>query len=104
MKWLTVILSVWVLVLSVVPCCEARQENKPTEQTAAQSQKSCPDDDDKSPCSPFRSCQTCPGFIIPVSVGLPVVASQLLPLLRVEFRPLLPVSVVLPIWQPPQLV
>lgn len=104
MKWLTVILSIWVLVLSVVPCCEVRQEDEPTEQTAAQSQKDYPDDDCESPCSPFCSCQTCPGFIIPVSVGLPVIVGQLLPLLRVEFRPLLPVSVVLSIWQPPQLV
>ncbi|WP_460984828.1 DUF6660 family protein [Spirosoma fluminis] len=107
MKWLTVILSVWVLILSAVPCCEVWHQDERTNQTTVQPEKGCPDDCSTkrdSPCSPFCSCQTCPGFTVPMPVGLPVAASRLLPLLRAEFRPLLPVSVALPIWQPPQLV
>lgn len=65
MKILYFILSLYVLVLSISPCCEDNNciDNDHLLKTE-QSDNSQHDNDCKGNCSPFYTCNTCVGFII----------------------------------------
>ncbi len=68
MKYLSLMLSISVLLLSVMPCCiedkcmSIRSETVETETTVcANSCNDCPDNSYNC-CSPFLHCNTCSGF------------------------------------------
>lgn len=65
MKYLSLILSISVLLLSVVPCCledKCLSAYTETVETSNDDCNSCDDCSDSSCCSPFLHCNTCSGF------------------------------------------
>ncbi|WP_212003841.1 DUF6660 family protein [Chitinophaga sp. HK235] len=68
MKWLLFIFSIYVLTLSAVPCCgndycceEETALTKDSQQHNEHENHNKPE----LPCSPFFSCNTCHGVVIP---------------------------------------
>jgi len=104
MRFFTFILSVIVLGLSVVPCADAcaMHEKKCKYEVEKESKQNTPASSDE--CSPFCSCTCCAGF----SVYHFIVSIDTLSLSinnRVSsFLPSETIEVILPVWQPPQLV
>lgn len=63
MKYLSLILSISVLLLSVMPCClEDKCLSASTTVETGDDINSCDDCTDDSCCSPFLHCNTCSGF------------------------------------------
>ncbi|MCW3465148.1 DUF6660 family protein [Chitinophaga nivalis] len=106
MKWLVIILSLYVLTLSAIPCCGDDYCCEEQAVLIGCGQEHQDHDDHNKPelpCSPFFSCNTCHGVVVPditksVPEGVPLPrntyydhAAQPLP----EFAA--------SIWQPPQL-
>jgi len=73
-KIVCLILSLYVIVLSVKPCCAddncrvRSASQKQLSKNAASKEKECPG------CSPFFTCGSCVGFVVskPVTLGLPL--------------------------------
>ena len=105
------VLSVHVLVLSVLPCTETspytRQADQLTQLRAANplTADSAPADDS---CTPFCSCSACPASAtVPPVLKLaiePVISHRPILANRFAYLPAHPITPLLPIWQPPQLV
>ncbi|TWI82590.1 hypothetical protein LX66_5164 [Chitinophaga japonensis] len=104
MKWLMIILSLYVLTLSAIPCCGDGYCCE-DEVTMAGGEHNDHDDHNKPelPCSPFFSCNTCHGVVVP---GIESANLKEVPLLESIYfdyidQPLPEFST--SIWQPPQL-
>ncbi|MBB5647082.1 DUF6660 family protein [Pedobacter cryoconitis] len=102
MKFLTLLLSLIVLTLTIVPCCALEKDADQLSLKALQ-QHTQKDEDCCKDCSPFYVCGTCVGFTINNFLS-PTFTIYLRPVkhdsayLTVEL-PQIPVV----IWQPPQL-
>lgn len=68
MKYLSLILSISVFLLSVIPSCiedkclSLHKQSIEKESVGTQSENSCDDCADNNCCSPFLHCNTCSGF------------------------------------------
>ncbi|MES2426247.1 MAG: hypothetical protein V4560_04710 [Bacteroidota bacterium] len=97
MKFLCVLFSLMVMLLTVRPCCADNCAAKTTAGKSASKEKEC------AGCSPFFSCGSCTGFI--VTGNMPVISIPG-PDAVVHFnayRTLYIKEISSPIWQPPQL-
>jgi len=61
MKWLMILFSCYILILSAMPCFDKDCCKDETSQSSQSSNKS------QAPCSPFYICSSCHGFVIPES-------------------------------------
>ena len=60
MKWLIMIFALYILALSASPCCDKDCCDDGTTQSSSKAPNK-----QEAPCSPFFTCNTCHGFIIP---------------------------------------
>ena len=103
MKFLLFILAFLVLALSIMPCADIINDmNKENEKTALSTASHQHEEEDN--CSPFCACSCCASvsfnhFITAIIAPPPNGANPIS-----SFLPLNIVKVVLPVWQPPQLV
>jgi len=105
MRLLVLLLAMYVLVLSGVPCATLCQD-EPVATAQGTPARSGEQDDCKN-CSPFSVCAACTGFTLPASTWvqntasvLPTPAPARLPLYREPAA----LEVAACIWQPPRLV
>jgi len=72
LKILALILSIYVLVLTGMPCCAyaCKQEGAKKEQSQPKEHKQ-EKDCDNCTCSPFFSCQNCGGFVVQPAINIP---------------------------------
>ncbi|RYF68497.1 MAG: hypothetical protein EOO39_19310 [Cytophagaceae bacterium] len=105
MKGVLYLFSVWLLLLTGLPCpdAECHAHTDKVTQTAG-----APSDDEhehKAPCSPFCHCATCPGFSVPrpFSYARPSELSATSPS-RLVFTYHSPsqATVLSAVWQPPK--
>lgn len=104
MKFLCLIISCYVLLLSANPCCAAYDcvekvtIKKEVSRQAPLQQKECPG------CSPFFSCGSCIGFIITERVAriLPAITATKNEHFNSYLQPE-PQETLISIWQPPKL-
>jgi len=108
MKYLSLILSMYVLLLSVMPCCfedKCLSVYIPTVESGVDTHNNCDDcsDNGYNCCSPFLHCDTCSGFpeahhYSPISVVIGLVSDCKSDYIErndlPDFKSL--------IWQPPQ--
>lgn len=68
MKWLLILLSLYVLALSAVPCCggDLCCDHEITLQQEDDSHENHDHNKPELPCSPFFSCGMCHGMVIPL--------------------------------------
>jgi hypothetical protein len=102
-KFLCILFSVYVLLLSVRPCCADDCIAKPIAKKETASKKQQKEKDCEG-CSPFFSCGTCAGFTLAKPV---MITERIATEISVEHnsaykQPALR-PVMLSIWQPPQL-
>ncbi|MFN0201863.1 MAG: hypothetical protein ACKVTZ_10095 [Bacteroidia bacterium] len=69
MKYLSLLLAIYVLLLTATPNCA--EDNCFQEQTSEQSQNPQNEKDCSDCCSPFMRCKTCFGFTFPI-ISFPV--------------------------------
>jgi Na+/H+ antiporter NhaD/arsenite permease-like protein len=103
-KLLCLILSFYVVLLSLRPCCA---DNDCQAKIAAKkhvNSKSSPKEKECQGCSPFFACGTCVGFVItkPFMLDLKLVAETPVKIYADYQQPYVH-QVSLSIWQPPQL-
>jgi len=103
MRLLCFILSVYVIMLTVKPCCADDCRTEQTTKTEQASKlpfknKECPG------CSPFFTCGTCVGFVVakPFTLDLKLIAESPAKIYADYQQPHVK-HVPLSIWQPPQL-
>lgn len=104
MKLLCLILSVYVVLLSIRPCCsdnDCQGKQVVKKELAGKSpikEKECPG------CSPFFTCGSCVGFLItkPLTLALKLIAETPAKIYARYQQPYVQ-QVSLSIWQPPQL-
>ncbi|WP_425576796.1 DUF6660 family protein [Nibrella saemangeumensis] len=104
MKLLQIILALYVLVLSALPC-EALCLDESTPVAAQASQPGSDHSHDET-CSPFCLCATCPGFTVPQTPQLEAAITQRsrIPVAVLPFyQALHTLDVSDSIWQPPRL-
>ncbi len=63
MKLICIILSVYILILSTVPCCSDVNCIDEVETENMNEHKKDHDDDECNSCSQFLTCGSCPGFV-----------------------------------------
>src|SRR5438105_3808871 len=99
MKWLVYLFSLYVLLLSGVPC-NADDDCCAGEINTTGHAKPKP----AAPCSPFFACCSCHSIVVPdTHIGLPADAPVLSPLCSFYTEPSLP-DFPSSVWQPPKLV
>ncbi len=105
MKIVALIMAFLVLALSVMPCADAgtafndgKAKSEITKATDRQ------DHDDSDACSPFCHCACCAGFSINHFIASIIVIPPYGSNPTGSFLPAAVIEVVLPIWQPPQIV
>ncbi|WP_369414058.1 DUF6660 family protein [Desertivirga xinjiangensis] len=106
MKWISFIISVYVLLLAVSPCCATEHLNASGDECLIEQREAdCSKDPDCKGCSPFFSCSSCSGFMIYCSVVFvkPVVSFSSSKKYSLYTYFCLQ-DICLPIWQPPRLV
>jgi|UniRef100_F4C0Z2 hypothetical protein len=104
MKWLVYLFSIYVLVLSAVPC--GAEDNCCIDETYSLAEREKPAEERNHrsvcPCSPFFSCGVCSGAVLPNAIM--AVSKELSPILQQPFSyqeyPLLELPRT--IWQPPK--
>ncbi|WP_367868348.1 DUF6660 family protein [Pedobacter sp. WC2423] len=102
-KFLTLLLSLIVLTLTIVPCCAVEKEDCTEQISVKTAQQTEKNEDCCKDCSPFYVCGTCVGFTISNSL-----APTFVIYLRAVKHDSIYLTVELPqihavIWQPPQL-
>jgi len=102
-KLLAILLSVYVLLLAVRPCCtDDCIARSPVKKELAG--KTSPVEKECQGCSPFFSCGSCAGFIVAKRV---ICTVKLIPAQQVEHNSVYQhphlKQIALSIWQPPQL-
>ena len=100
MRLLCIILSIYVLMLSIVPCCFDDDCGGESESAQANSNSRDHEEDDCGACSQFMTCGTCPGFVSRTPDSLRVYFSAQTFALLSTFLP--GHDYVARIWQPPQ--
>jgi len=104
-KILSAFLAFLVLVSVFFPCSDSDIGQAGKAETFITAASDCGGHHAEDACSPFCTCTCCVGFIIPQA---PVISLKpLLVLVETTFLPYFPAEVkevMLPIWQPPQLV
>ncbi len=104
MKWFAILLSIFMIVISCIPCADAAPEVDTSVQTSIQTN---PDSDNHAPaadlCSPLCICNCCAGFALQTAFH-----KTSLPVFKViTIAPVhQPDAVLYPsfsIWQPPKL-
>ncbi|MEO7216002.1 DUF6660 family protein [Mucilaginibacter sp.] len=103
MKFLCILFSVYVLLLSVRPCCADDCIAKSISKKEIAGQNSKPGNDCQG-CSPFFSCGTCVGFTLAkpvVNVGR--TATEITVEHNSTYKQPALKPVMLSIWQPPQI-
>lgn len=104
MRFWVLLLAMYVLVLSGVPC-EALCQDEPAT-AAAQHNGSPAEQEDCKNCSPLSICAACPGFTLPAPVPVWSPGPVLLTLTAVgvpQYRTPHTLEVAARIWQPPRL-
>ncbi|HEY8657642.1 MAG TPA: DUF6660 family protein [Hanamia sp.] len=103
MKFITFIIAVLILVLSVMPCTDANAMNSKakTELNQTSHQQGNPLSDT---CSPFCLCSCCTGFPIIHHVATIHIAQLMANAATRSFLPSEIIEIILPVWQPPRLV
>ncbi|QEC52565.1 DUF6660 family protein [Anseongella ginsenosidimutans] len=105
MKLIVLVLSMFVLALTSLPCCVLAEQSHAHNGQQADSPDNCPEkkDDCCKDCSPFYVCGSCPGFIIN---DFSLLAS-ILPLEHSScygsYLPFKLSEIIIPVWQPPKL-
>ena len=103
-KFICLLLSVYVIVLSTKPCC-ADFDCRSKEATSKQLNHNSPVKEKECPgCSPFFTCGTCVGFIVSqqLTLQLPVSATAKMPFTIFYKQPAIE-KVFLSIWLPPKI-
>ncbi|WP_460958173.1 DUF6660 family protein [Spirosoma litoris] len=109
MKAVMCLFSLWILLLTGLPCPDAdchAQEDRLTNTSSAAHSTNDPDHGHKAPCSPFCHCTTCLGFSIPRPLGYTIseLQSVLIPANQAfAYQSPNQSDVALAIWQPPKL-
>ncbi len=104
MKWLMILFSLYVLTLSAVPCCgdDFCCEDEITLQYGNTGDEDHDHSRPEPPCSPFFSCGTCHGAIVPqfaLALTPQPVISRERSFRYIEYSP---TGFAAAIWQPPQ--
>jgi predicted metal-binding protein len=101
-KILCLILSFYVVLLSIKPCCADNDCNDAALQKEQAGNR--PHKKECSGCSPFFTCGSCVGFIVtkPLAIALAQAAEVPFKHCTAYQQPCIP-AVSLAIWQPPQL-
>ncbi len=102
MKWLFILLSVYILVLSVMPCCDGEQTH--AEETLRVSAKAHKHDGplaEMEVCSPFFGCHCCTGFTLSLD-AITVSRVAVIDAPQAVLRPLALSSIPTAIWHPPK--
>lgn len=104
MKIITFILAIIVLALSFVPCMDSVNENYSTSLISVISKSSEKKQSrDNDSCSPFCTCNCCPGFTL-ANKNYQLVHPFLDKTEKIALNlPFQITNIALPIWQPPQL-
>ncbi|WP_394342336.1 DUF6660 family protein [Taibaiella soli] len=105
MKFFTLIMSIYLLVLSCIPCNEGQEGNVITEQKISATNQKRHHQTGNEVCTPFCTCSHCPAsaFYQPLShFNVPITVFQSLkyPVYNASFC----LEVSLSIWQPPKIV
>lgn len=105
MKFFAFIMAFLVLSLSVMPCADAgaaiKDTKAKTEITKTTDQQ---DHNDADACSPFCHCACCAGFSINHFIAALTIIPPYSSTTKSSFLHSDVIEVVLPIWQPPQIV
>ncbi|NDU95118.1 DUF6660 family protein [Spirosoma terrae] len=106
MKVVVYVFSLWILLLSGLPCPDAdcHAHERVTANTATSQHTD--EQDHKAPCSPFCHCATCLGFSVPLPFGYTRPAQSMTAGLSQQiFTYLSPflADVARSVWQPPKL-
>ncbi|RPD38296.1 DUF6660 family protein [Chitinophaga barathri] len=105
MKWLMILFSLYILALSAVPCCGddfCCEDEVMAFETGEAGHEEHDHNKPDAPCSPFFSCNTCHGVVVPdidpaVTPGLTTEKS-----LRFYYTEHFLSEYATAIWQPPQ--
>ena len=105
MKFFTFLMAIMVLALSIMPCADdanAMDNSKvKTEVTKSSHKQDNPKSDE---CSPFCQCACCAGFSVNHSIASINSVEFNIDSPHCSYLPTEVIEVVLPIWQPPQIV
>ncbi|MBD1366453.1 hypothetical protein IDJ77_21750 [Mucilaginibacter sp. ZT4R22] len=103
MKFLCILFSVYVLLLSVRPCCADDCIAKPITKKEIAGNNAKPGSDCQG-CSPFFSCGTCVGFpLVNRVISVENTAAEIIVEHNSTYKQPALKPVTLSIWQPPQL-
>lgn len=99
MRFIAIILAVFVVALSVLPCCVCRDDvDTPVAQEGSKQIDDC-----SLCCSPFQACGSCAGFTLPVTVDIAATV-QIIPFQPCDRYQLNLISFhMATIWQPPKI-
>jgi len=103
MRYLAFLFTIFVVALSVWPCCDDETKAGATEQHLSQS-GDCGSNENPHACSPFFHCGACQSFAIAPSIEL--LNTSAAPGREIQYIEIPAARVVLfpgDIWQPPQL-
>ncbi|MVM30805.1 hypothetical protein GO755_12255 [Spirosoma sp. HMF4905] len=106
MKVVMCLFSLWILLLTGLPCPDAECHAQSDHTTSTSTSHSADDDEHKAPCSPFCHCTTCLGFFTPrpLSYTLPALLNALAPTSQLFiYQSPNQSDVAMSIWQPPKL-
>ncbi len=104
MKIIAFIMAFLVLALSVMPCADAGAIEEGKVKSAISKTTDQQDHDDSDACSPFCHCSCCAGFSINHVIASIIIIPPYGCNPTGSFLPANVTEVVLPIWQPPQIV
>lgn len=101
-KWLSLLMSVIVIMLSVRPCCADSERDMAGLGIHGCSGTGTSDD---GPCSPFYTCGNCVNSVVLKASEVPLLPRvQTLKTIYPPYTRSFPSAICLSIWQPPQLV
>ncbi|MHA3789008.1 DUF6660 family protein [Flavobacterium hauense] len=99
MKFLSIILSVIIMILVSTPCCSGTCQADSCKEKSSDKHKDCGDN-----CSPFYSCGSCTGFICSYAVSVAVEVNPSYDILTPAHYTILLISRFPDsIWQPPKI-
>ena len=105
MKFFALIMAVLVLALSVMPCADAGAAIKDSKAKSGITKTTGRQDhNDADACSPFCHCACCAGFSINHLIASINIIPPYINTTKSSFLHSDIIEVVLPIWQPPQIV
>ncbi|WP_460975124.1 DUF6660 family protein [Spirosoma knui] len=102
MKLIHLLLSLYVVMLSALPCEALCWDGENVSQTSVPNTDDC---SDTEWCSPFCLCATCPGFAVPAPLEFSKAQTAVCSLSNEQptfYQPALRLIIVSRIWQPPR--